>query len=225
MGVVVISNFMQSMSRAFSTPTILGDGMLVRLRSTTIGILGIVAAVGLGLTAMVSQQGWPGVFGGPLPQAPTHLVENDPISVPRVREAAPPGGAHHASSPSQAPDGAAAGATHPSTGGRNGGSVAGNGPQATEPPRHTHPQPAQPQAEPTPTTAQPPTGEGPSTEKPPNPEAPRPSGGSPGRSGEPHGHSGEPHGHSAGPHGNAGEPPGHSGEAPGHSGESHGGHG
>jgi len=62
--------------------TLLGDGMLVRLRSTTIGILGAVAAMGLGLVAVASQQGWPGVFSGPLPQAPAQLVENDPLLAP-----------------------------------------------------------------------------------------------------------------------------------------------
>jgi hypothetical protein len=46
-----------------------GDGLLVRLRSTSIGLLGVVTAVGLGLIAFIAQLGWPGVFNAPIPGA------------------------------------------------------------------------------------------------------------------------------------------------------------
>jgi len=57
--------------------------MLIRLRSSTLGILGLVAAVGLGLIAFASLQGWPGVLSGPLPQEPgPDFLRNDPIVAP-----------------------------------------------------------------------------------------------------------------------------------------------
>ena len=46
---------------------LLGDKMLDRLRNATLAMLGLVTAVGLVLVALVLQQGWPSVFGGPLP--------------------------------------------------------------------------------------------------------------------------------------------------------------
>jgi len=56
--------------------------MLIRLRSTTIGLLGLVTVVGLGLVAFVSQIGWPGVLSGPLPAAPAPgVVQNDTIAL------------------------------------------------------------------------------------------------------------------------------------------------
>jgi hypothetical protein len=48
----------------------LGDKLLDRLRSATFAMLGLVTAVGLVLVALVLQQGWPSVFGGPLPGFP-----------------------------------------------------------------------------------------------------------------------------------------------------------
>ena len=58
-----------------------GDSLPVRLRSTAIGLVGLVAALGLGFVAMVFQQGWPSVSNAPLPQAPgPELVHNDTIA-------------------------------------------------------------------------------------------------------------------------------------------------
>ena len=60
-----------------------GDGLLVRMRSTVILMLGVVTAVGLALVAVVSQVGWPSVLSGPLPQAPgPSLVRNATIVAP-----------------------------------------------------------------------------------------------------------------------------------------------
>jgi hypothetical protein len=46
---------------------LLGDKLLDRLRSATFAMLGAITAIGLILVALVLQQGWPSVFGGPLP--------------------------------------------------------------------------------------------------------------------------------------------------------------
>lgn len=49
---------------------LLGNKLLDRLRSATFAMLGLTTAVGLVLVALVLQQGWPSVFGGPLPGFP-----------------------------------------------------------------------------------------------------------------------------------------------------------
>jgi hypothetical protein len=48
-------------------PSILGRGILERTRSTLLGLLGVTAAVGLGMVALALNQGWPLVAGGPIP--------------------------------------------------------------------------------------------------------------------------------------------------------------
>lgn len=50
--------------------TLLGDGMLERARATTLGLLGAAGAVGLAMIALVFNQGWPLVAGGPVPPLP-----------------------------------------------------------------------------------------------------------------------------------------------------------
>lgn len=67
MDVVVLSRARKRLSRSVFGSRLAGDGLLVRLRSTSIGILGIVTAVGLGLVAFISQLGWPGVLTSPIP--------------------------------------------------------------------------------------------------------------------------------------------------------------
>jgi len=222
MGVEVVSRLGQAVARAVSPSTLVGDGMLVRLRSTTIGILGLVAAVGLGLVGFVSNQGWPGVFGGPLPQAPTRLVENDSISAPPVAlRRSVQGGRHHPgrgsahASPDSGPEGSAVpvntgvspgdpiGASPPSAPGPGGGQTPTQAPPANTPPT---------------VVAQAPLDEKHPTKGSPTPASPGPTTSSPGHSGEAPGHSG------AAP-GRSGAAPSHSGAAPGRSGESHGGHG
>jgi hypothetical protein len=248
MVVEVASKFQQSAFWAFVSSNIVGDSMLVRLRSTTIGILGLVAAVGLGLVAVVSQQGWPGVLSGPLPQAPPSLVQNDSIGMP------PPAArpvARHVQRPARVasvPARTAARVTEPAVSHK---AEVAPAPVATEQPQatgHGHQgHQSQPQQTPSPTTvaqvpSEEPLGEG-STGSPSTP----PVAGSPGKSDQAPGHSGEPHGkpgkppgqssaastHPVGPPGNSGDAPGHAaegppghvaGEPPGHSGQSHGGH-
>jgi hypothetical protein len=50
--------------------SLLGDGLLERTRSTTFGLLGMIAAVGLGMIAVALPGGWPLVAGSPVPRAP-----------------------------------------------------------------------------------------------------------------------------------------------------------
>lgn len=45
----------------------MGDGMLVRLRSASIALFGLVTVVGLGLIVFIAQLGFPGVFSSPIP--------------------------------------------------------------------------------------------------------------------------------------------------------------
>jgi len=47
--------------------------MLLRMRRASIGLLGLVGGVGLGLVFFISQIGWPGVLSGPLPGTPTRV--------------------------------------------------------------------------------------------------------------------------------------------------------
>jgi hypothetical protein len=49
---------------------VFGDGLLERTRSTTIGLLGLAAAVGLALVAVAVRGDWPLVAGSPVPRAP-----------------------------------------------------------------------------------------------------------------------------------------------------------
>ncbi|HXV04613.1 MAG TPA: hypothetical protein VFP23_01760, partial [Solirubrobacterales bacterium] len=45
--------------RVASRPSLLGDGLLERARSTSFAMLGLTAAVGLGLVALALNQSWP----------------------------------------------------------------------------------------------------------------------------------------------------------------------
>jgi hypothetical protein len=237
MDVEVASRLKKAIARSFAPSVLVGDDMLVRLRSTTIGILGLVAAVGLGLVGFVSNQGWPGVFGGPLPQAPARLVENQAIFAP----APVPSGTKQSSHPHRA------GAASPSLRTRDGGAatapsgaVTSVGPGGTRAPHAPGGGGGQPQAPsnapPQPPLAQVPPGEERPTEDSSPLESPRPTSSAPGHSGDSHGRSDEAHGrsgkapgHASGPPGHTEETsdrasasPGHSGEAPGHSDGSHG---
>jgi hypothetical protein len=78
--VKMLSRVGQWLSRRISRLSVAGDSLPVRLRSTTVGLVGLVAAVGLGLVAMISQQDWPDSINAPLPQAPQlGVVRNDPL--------------------------------------------------------------------------------------------------------------------------------------------------
>jgi hypothetical protein len=47
-----------------------GGGLFARARAVSFALLGMTAAVGLGLVAFISQVGWPDIRGGPIPGLP-----------------------------------------------------------------------------------------------------------------------------------------------------------
>lgn len=57
----------QRLSRHPRRLSFAGTGLLERMRSTTFALLGTTAALGLGLVAIVSQQGWPQLPSAPIP--------------------------------------------------------------------------------------------------------------------------------------------------------------
>jgi hypothetical protein len=82
--------------RAFG-PSVLGDGLPERLRSTLVALLGVTAAAGLGIVALALQQGFPLVGSGPLPDPPPRrealddrvVAERKPVAPRRAPIAAP----------------------------------------------------------------------------------------------------------------------------------------
>jgi hypothetical protein len=75
MAAQMLSRRGQRLSRLLAKPSFAGTGLLERMRSTTFALLGITAAMGLGLVAIVSQQGWPLLPASPLPGAPAERGE------------------------------------------------------------------------------------------------------------------------------------------------------
>jgi hypothetical protein len=69
-GDLVLFKTRQMLSRTVFGSSLAGDAMLVRLRSTSIALLALVTAIGLGLVAFISQLGWPGVVNSPIPNNP-----------------------------------------------------------------------------------------------------------------------------------------------------------
>ena len=73
MAVEVFSRRGKTLLRLVPTSSMGGEDLLVRMRSVWFALLGLVTAVGLGLVAFISQQGWPGVLDGPIPDVPFKL--------------------------------------------------------------------------------------------------------------------------------------------------------
>jgi hypothetical protein len=107
MDVVVLSNARQRLSRSVLGSRLAGDGLLVRMRSTSIGLLGIVTAVCLGLVAFISQLGWPGVLTAPIPAIHSEAgTVHDAIALTRPAAPAPASsslGGHRPAHPAAAP--------------------------------------------------------------------------------------------------------------------------
>jgi hypothetical protein len=53
--------------RSVTKASVLGDGLLVRVRSTSLALLGLTAAVGLAMVAVALNQDWPLIAGAPIP--------------------------------------------------------------------------------------------------------------------------------------------------------------
>jgi hypothetical protein len=67
MNVAVHYKSQQRRLRSAVRDTVLGDGMLERVRSTSLALLGLTAAVGFAMVALALNQGWPLIAGVPLP--------------------------------------------------------------------------------------------------------------------------------------------------------------
>jgi hypothetical protein len=206
MVVQVLSKARHTLSQVVLGSSLAGDGLLVRVRSTSIGLLGLITAIGLGLIAYVSNQGWPDVFSGPLPQGPVPtLVHNDTIVGPSLSPGVAGGhglgpsrrGAVSSQPPAGTPRGGNSqlGGSHQVTGqGKGQPPPAGQAPPAAQPSPTEPSQPADTAPAPSPTPVSAP----PSSEQPSRQVAAAAEGhDSPGKSGEPHGKSGESHGHSS----------------------------
>jgi len=201
MDVAVASRLGKAISRRISGSAVVGNSMLVRLRSGTIGLVGLAAAIGLGLVALASEQGLPDVSSGPLPQRPpTPFVHHQTIAMPTpkrfpvasFRQArATSGSPAHAPTVAYVPPPAESTPTVPSQGV---GAPDHKHPTSHPPTSHPskpatseQPQPAPPSTPAPGTTATPAEAEPPPAE-PPAAVASQTGESSPGHSGEPHGH-------------------------------------
>ncbi len=70
MQTLMLSRREKLLSRLPAKPSFAGTGLLERMRSTTFALLGITAAMGLGLVAVASQQSWPLLPAAPVPGLP-----------------------------------------------------------------------------------------------------------------------------------------------------------
>jgi len=162
MGVAVASRIGHALSRLVAGSSFAGEGILIRLRSSTIGLLGVIAAVGLGLVGFVSQQGWPEVFSGPLPVGPSRVVQNDTIALggePAAQRSATLAGSarHAAATPARAESVPETGSDPQLTGSRPVGVPSdGAGAPAKPPAPQPQPAPVTPPSPATPVAAAPP---------------------------------------------------------------------
>jgi hypothetical protein len=78
MVVLVLSRLGHPLSQFVAKHSVAGDSLMERMRSTTFALLGLATAVGLGLVAFVSYQGWSGVLTSPIPSLPVerHAVQD-----------------------------------------------------------------------------------------------------------------------------------------------------
>jgi hypothetical protein len=89
MVVEVASKVGQSVSQSLGGIGLAGGSMLLRLRRTSIALLGLVGAVGLGLIIFISQLGWPTVLSGPLPGTPAKVGIQEGVALTQPASVAP----------------------------------------------------------------------------------------------------------------------------------------
>jgi hypothetical protein len=152
---MVLSKVGHALSHSIVGSSLAGDGLLVRIRSTSIALFGLVTAVGLGLVIFIAQQGWPGVLNSPIPANPPELgaVHGAVALTQPVFPGPPPQAVAVARRAAPGPVHGAGRGSHPSSGSGIGGSgihrahqVAGT-PTVPPPPAGT-PQPSAPVSEP-----------------------------------------------------------------------------
>ena len=61
---------LRQLPRLLARPNLAGEGMLERLRTISFAMVGLTAAVALGLIALIAHQGWPTLAAIPIPELP-----------------------------------------------------------------------------------------------------------------------------------------------------------
>jgi hypothetical protein len=87
------------MAHLLARSQVTGDKLPDRLRSTSVAMLAVPTAIGLAFVAIVLQQGWPSVLGGPIPSLSSQrpggeAASSGPLSVSKGVAAHAPGRAH-----------------------------------------------------------------------------------------------------------------------------------
>lgn len=89
-GALVHHKRIQRLLRPVGRPTLLGDGLLERVRAASLALLGATAAVGLAIVALVLNQSWPLIANSAIPQVPPrHQGLADATVVARAGRAGP----------------------------------------------------------------------------------------------------------------------------------------
>jgi hypothetical protein len=185
-----------SLVASIAGASLIGDGLLVRLRSTLIGLLGAVTAVGLSLVVVISQIGWPSVVSGPIPDGPAAaVVRNDTIAppplVPRGPRSSAAQGRVHGHRGAVSADEGSGPSLALATSRQTGPTPVTPAPPAKPPPSSTGQPPTTGQSSPAPATTPaakaPPAAKEPPAKEPTAPSPPATASDSPGHSGESHG--------------------------------------
>jgi len=149
----VHSDFRDKLRNAVRRPSLAGDGLPERMRSTVVAFLGLTAAAGLALVAIFAQLGFPVLTPAPLPSAPTK-----PGSVARavpLKHGSPSAAIAQSQSVAPASGGfGARGASETAARGQRGSAgVDGSAVPVSSPPAADSPDPGAPTPAPAPETA------------------------------------------------------------------------
>jgi hypothetical protein len=151
---MVLSKVGHALSHSILGSNLAGDGLLVRIRSTSIALFGLVTMIGLGLVVFISQQGWPGAFSSPIPANPPELgAVHDAVALSRSSPAGAParaGGSSRNAIHTRASGAGRGSRSSVSPGLRQAHQVA-SAPHTTQPAPPPSPAPTSPEASPAPT--------------------------------------------------------------------------